>query len=175
MYNNSYLVKNMEKKLICIFVSILMFAPFVSAGEKQESIVTKSVNSLENCIGMDNVNLMETYSIGRKTAYACVMTEITPGFYQFDLNNPGQMTLISALIGEPYAGTWANNIWYIITYPNNYLYKVDPETGTIVFIGSTSVSTSLVVTGMAYDDSSGKMFGCWVDLIPNNVIFYQMN
>jgi hypothetical protein len=154
---------------------MLLLVTATSAVAEQKSILKISENHFKKNINIDNLNLIKTLTIERKTVYAYVLTDITPGFYNFDLNTPGDMNLIIEGEIEPYAGTWANDIWYIITYPDNYLHKVNPQTGVVTTIGPTNVATSLIVTGMAYDDLSGTMYGIWVDLMPNNSIIYQIN
>lgn len=137
---------------------MLLFATVITVAAKQNTMVTPSCSPTSIIGSSNNFNPIKTLDFGRKTAYAFDVYGGTTGPIQFDLANPAGATSITSSTTSPFAGTWIKGTWYIITYPNNQLYTVDPATGTETLIGSTGVA-SLTVLGMAYSDITDKTYG----------------
>jgi hypothetical protein len=165
----------MDKKIISIIVSTLMFATVISAVAEQDSIVTSPYGPSKVAVGTDNSDHIKTFTIGEKTVYAWAFNGMTAGPIKFDLATPSGATSIKSSSTQPFAGTWANDIWYIITYQTNQLIKVDPATGTETLIGNTGVPSSLTITGIAYNDLTEKMYGSWLPSNGAYTSFYEVD
>jgi len=109
----------------------------------------------------DSISPVQTFNIGRKTVYAWALNGLPAGPISFDLTNPAGATSITSSATTPFAGTWINNQWYIITYTTNQLKTVDTTTGAETLVGNTGVTSSYTVTGMAYDDVTATLYGTW--------------
>jgi len=87
----------------------------------------------------------------------------------FYLTSPGNVSPI----GPPFpagdwacCATWAEGIWYGITYYDNLLIKIDTTTGLPTTVGPTATAD-----GLAWDPTTGTMYSC--DVFTGNL--YSIN
>lgn len=164
----------MKKKIVSILICTLFFATvFTVAAAKQNTMVTPSLGPTSTTGNTDNLNPINAL-FRDKTVYAWAFNGLPAGPITFDLSNPAGATSITGSSTTPFAGTWANGIWYIITYPSNQLMTVDPSTGAETLIGSTGVAGNTIL-GMAFDDVTGIMYAIWAPASGTKTMFYTID
>jgi hypothetical protein len=155
---------------------MLLFATVLTVAAKQNTLVAPSIGPASTTGNSNNLNPFNT--LRDKTVYAWAFNGMTAGPISFDLAAPGSATSIKASSTTPFAGTWINNIWYVITYAATcQLVTVDPTTGTETIIGSTGIlgGTTNVPMGMAYDDKTGITYATWTPYAGGKTMFYTID
>jgi PKD repeat protein len=80
-------------------------------------------------------------------------------FYRMDLEDAGK-TLIDTTLSSFIAGDFGtDNVLYAIHSSDNGWYKIDTTDGTATLLGTNPPPANHIWTGLAYDDSTGIMYG----------------
>jgi hypothetical protein len=147
----------MKKKIVCIFVCMLMCVTVgaVTATIKQNSDKnllstgfaknTTPVSNVESAIN-EPARYLPFYAINDETDYFC----------SFDPSNPGVFTNIGPATpgGFIQNACFVEDVYWVIDQYGT-LYNVDLATGAFTTVGSSGVSDTM---GLAYDDTTGKMY-----------------
>lgn len=83
----------------------------------------------------------------------------------FTLTSPGNLNIIDTSVQDAFAGDFQGNDFaklYAIHDVSNLLVSINTSTGAETAIGTVNAPNQGVWTGMAYDPTTGKMFGSLV-------------
>jgi len=92
--------------------------------------------------------------------------QLVEGPVKFDPSTPGTIIQLAPTTSSDFisGGTWAAGTWYGCEwgyYGNSNIWTIDNETGAMTLIGSYDpTGTGLSFNGLAYDSTSGTMYGC---------------
>jgi hypothetical protein len=145
----------MEKKILCIIVSMLLFATVVSV-TGNENIIDKNVNGTYISEKVLSFPLLKG-----KMAYGQCLQSTNYDLVTFDLSAPDPWTVIgpgTAATDFLSGGDFVLDVWYACEYSttNSNIWTIDETTGTMTLVGASGA----LLNGIAYDDSTDTLYGC---------------
>ena len=116
-------------------------------------------------------NVLRSYNARDDTFYAYNVYDpsgqLVEGPVKFQSDNPGNITQINqtSSIGFISGGTWATGKWYGCEHSHGsglpLIWEIHPANGNMTQVGSYDPDdTGLSFTGLAYDTTTGIMYGC---------------
>ena len=163
------------KKAISVLICMLLFVPVFLVTATQNTMVTPSISFAPTIYNTDEFAQIKSINLKGKTAYAYEISGLHIGPNSFDLDDPEGATQIIYSSTSPFAGTWINDVWYIISAFTHILYTVDPVTGAESEIGPTGVEDTINIAGLAFDDITQKAYGIFVSSQPIFTRFYEID
>jgi hypothetical protein len=145
----------LSKKIISIFVSMLLFATVLVVKGNENTIDNKKIETSIT----DSITSFPLLS--GKMAYGLNCQSTNRDLVTFDLTDPDPWTIIGQ--ATPPAtnflsgGDFVADIWYACEYStsNSNIYTIDETTGTLTLIGASGA----LLNGIAYDDSTDTLYG----------------
>ena len=155
----------MKNKLICILISMLLFATVFSVAGTTTT-ETKEVQTCGLAPGLTqkipSTDTMRVPVSKGDTFYAYCAYDpsavIPEGPICFESDNPGEINSIAPTVSADFiaGGCWANGVWYGSEYgTSSQIWTIDENTGTMTAIGFAGID----IHGMAYDPSTGILYG----------------
>jgi len=146
----------MIKKIVCIFVCTLLFATVLTVArpinkEMNEEPVSTGLAKNTTPINIESAKnepakYTPFYAVNDDTDYLCYFDPETPGTF----NNIAPATPAGFIQNA----CFAEDIYWVTDQYGN-LYTVDLTTGVFTTVGASGVTDAM---GLAYDDTTGKMF-----------------
>ncbi|MGB3975196.1 MAG: hypothetical protein WBM27_02140 [bacterium] len=84
--------------------------------------------------------------------------DLYPNYYnpfEFNPADYGTVTYLGTNSTPIFAGTWADDLWYAVSYNPADLYTINTETGALTLIGPTGQNQ---ISGIAYDEDHDIMY-----------------
>jgi len=116
------------------------------------SIVTAFHNNLVN---EDIIKSPNESSLREHIAYGFSVYGFVSGFIQFSLDDPGNLTVIDPNGSATGADFDDNGDLYYCTFDGS-LWKIEYETGDVIFIGNTLIS----LNGLTHDTTTDIWYAC---------------
>ena len=159
----------MEKKIICILVSMLMFATAFSVAG------TMNQNTNDNLVSTGLTENQTPISNIESTAMSLpfyVVNDETDYFCSFDPSSPGTYTNIGPATPTGFIqnACFVEDVYWVVDQYGN-LYTVDLTTGVFTTIGAAGVTDAM---GLAYDDTTGNMYMTAGSTNPGNLYEIDM-
>ena len=154
----------MKEKTICIFVSMLVMT--IAATSVVLSKEETSNHSFEIFKGNDvkipdeqpQMDPLQQRNNDIFYAWDLAAGTIPAGPFYFNSTNPMDATSLASDSTTVYAGTWAEDTWYVLNDGTKSLLTVNNSTGATTTIGATSINPSYITTGLTYDPTIGVMY-----------------
>lgn len=153
----------MKKKIIGIAVCMLMFASALSVAAPVNKKVTEAAPITTpfagNTVNPSVTPLSKISTLIGKTVYGCNCFWNNKTLVSFNLDNPGTINYITNVTSANFlsGGCWVNGAWWGCEhFGNSKIWKINPTTGEMTLVGSSGV----YLDGIAYDDTTGTMYGC---------------
>ena len=171
--------------------SWLTYTPTTGSSTAENDIVTVTIDTTGLNFGsyLEGIDIVsnggnDTFTVqfsiqGDSVFYAWDSSgsSLPEGPFYFSPTDPSSGTSLANDLTTVYAGTWAEDKWFAINDDAKSIVTIDNVTGATTTIGSTSIPSAYITTGMTYDPVAGILYASAGEVVGSDLYthLYEVN